>query len=229
MKSVSVFVCAFVFGVAAQAAPLCIAGPGVVCEQPVASDAGQYISTALYPDGVGPLNSIYGEVNGRGGADMYAISIQNTSAFSASYTPSSFTLASGANTLADSQAGLYLFNADGTGVEAGDGTTGLAGFSGAAGTYFIMITGDGNAPEYNAGGMNSAIFAPFVAGQESLPVGGAGALSAYSGGGCGTNCAGGYEINLTGAGYSAVPEPASIALTGGLMSVLGLMFRMKRK
>lgn len=225
MKTALLFVCVSVLAATAQASPFCSpSSPGTWCEQPVGPDAGQLISDAQYTLGIGSLNSIYGEINGTGGADMFAISIPNTAAFTASAAP-----ASGTNIKGDSQAALYLFDSSGHGIEAADDGTALAAFNGSPGIYFVDITGDGNTPEYTMGSNKLAIFAPFTAGQVSMPVSGAGALDNYSGAGCGADCAGGYEINLSGAQFSSAPEPGSLALAGSAISMLGLLCRFRRK
>lgn len=223
MKTALLFVCASALALTAQAAPFCTPAPGVWCEQPVGPDAGQQIATAQVTTGTGSLNSIYGEINGLGGADLFKINIANTSAFTASYAA-----ASGTGITGDSQAGLYLLNASGHGIEAADGATALTGFNAAPGIYYIGITGDGNVPEYTVNGTRFAIFSPFAAGQISLPVAGAGPLSAWSGQGCGANCAGGYDISLTGAQYAATPEPGSLALVGSMIGGLGLLRGFRR-
>ncbi len=213
MKTALLYVCALTL----HAATFCPPGPGTWCEQPVGPDAGQYISKAQYTLGSGSLNSIWGAINGLGGADMFIVNIPDPAAFAASYAAASGTATNGANVIGDSQASLYLFNASGMGIEAG---TALTGFTGAGGLYFIDITGDGNLPEYGPAGNRLPIFSG------SLPVNGAGALSGYSGAGCGAACAGGYDISLTGAQYSGAPEPGTLALAGlGLLAISSSTFR----
>jgi hypothetical protein len=61
------------------------------------------------------------------------------------------------------------------------------------------------------------------------PVGGAGPITTYSFNGCGTACAGGYDISLSGAQYSNAPEPASIALTGLSFTLIGIASQVVRR
>ncbi len=232
MKSAILFVCVAALSVSVQATTFCTAGSGTWCEQPYGPDAGQYVNTAQYTVGTTPnepLTTIIGAINGLGGGDMYAIYIPNPTAFSASFAAQTGTGPNGHTINGDSQAALYLFNGSGLGIEAADDGTAISAFNGTAGTYFVDITGDGNVPEYSVGLNKYAIFQPFLAGQISSPVPGAESLSAYSGNGCGANCAGGYDISLVGADYSGAPEPGSLLLTGSAVTMLGLLTRMRRK
>jgi len=207
----------------AGAVPLCTASPGTWCEAAV-GDAGSFPINSQATMGSGTITSIIGNIgNGTAGSDVYSILIQNTSQFAATfgaYTANGVT--------GESNAAIYLYDAQGRGVEAAMEGTSLAGFNGAAGLYYIAITPAGNAPEYPASGSKFAIFAAFSNGQISLPVAGAGAIDAYSAAGCGTNCQGAYDITLSGAQYSNAPEPAPLALLGTVLTSLSFLYRFKR-
>jgi len=207
----------------ASAVPLCTASAGTWCEAAV-GDAGAFPINSQATMGTGALNSIIGNIgNGTAGSDVYSILIQNTSQFAATFGAYTANGVSG-----ESNAAIYLYDAQGHGVEAALEGTSLTGFNGAAGLYYIGITPDGNAPEYSVNGNKFAIFSAFSSGQVSLPVAGAGVLDAYSGAGCGANCQGAYDITLSGAQYSNAPEPASLALLGTALTSLSFLYRFKR-
>ena len=148
---------------------------------------------------------------------MYAVYITNPSTFSAVYSGHA-----GGGVTADLNAGLYLFDPSGNGIEAvDDGLVSLGAFTGSAGIYYLAVVPDGRGPAYKSGGTLFPIFSAFTGGSAS-PNAGAGVIKNYLGNGCGTDCSGGYEIAFQSGGvnYAAAPEPATLGLTA--MVLLGL-------
>lgn len=223
MKYAVILLCAAGFATTIEASPFCTVSPGTWCEKE-AGDAGGMIDSAEATMGSGPLNFIFGQISdGLKGADMFSVLITDPSTFSAAYTPSG-----NKNVVPDGQAGLYLFDSSGMGIEAvDDGSAALGAFAGPAGIYYIAVVPDGDDPEYKTGPSAFApIFSAFVSGA-STPVGGAGPLKKYSQNGCGTNCEGGYEVSFLGGGVqsSNLPEPASVILTGSALVALAVRSR----
>ena len=222
MKPLILFICASALATIAGAVPLCTISPGSWCEAAV-GDAGGFIANAEATKGTGALNSIIGNIgNGTAGTDLYSILIENPAQFSATlaaYTSTGYT--------GETNAALYLFDATGHGIEAASEGTALSSFVGPAGYYFVGVVPNGNLTEYTANGASSAVFNPFVNGQDSLPVAGSSALDKYSQDGCGTSCTGAYEVTLNGAQYSNLPEPGSLALFGVAFSTVSLIRRFK--
>ena len=209
----------------ATAGTFCSPSAAQWCEgQGGAGDSGKLPATAQYTIGTGgpgpggTLNAIIGILgDGTTGSDMYEIYISNPNAFAADWIGT----AGGDNHMLLSQGALYLYNANGTGVEAVNGPGNfLAGFNGKAGFYYIAVTAAGNNPQNNS----NPLFTAFNGANISLPVDASKAIKGYSGGGCGTNCTGGYDIAFTGGGvqYSNTPEPASGLLIGSALAGLAL-------
>jgi hypothetical protein len=223
MKIPILLVCASALAATAGATPFCTTSPGTWCEEAV-GDAGAFPKTSQATMGTGALSSIIGIIgNGTAGSDLYSILIPDTGLFSATFAPYAANHISG-----ESNAAIYLLNAQGRGVEAAQEGTALSSFNSIPGVYYIGIVPDGNDPEYRVSGTPFQLFTPFISGQDSLPVAGAEGISAYTHAGCGASCAGGYEISLTAAQYSNVPEAAPLALLGSGMSAIGLLRRFRR-
>ena len=164
--------------------------------------------------------------NGISDSDLFEILISNPSAFSAAATA----FAPGVNNF-DSQ--IFLFSAttnkgivgndDNPANGAPQAAIPAGSFTGAAGLYYILISGSGRYAT-SAGGL---IFPNFTDGTTDPSTvvgptgpGGAGAITGYTGN---SNEGGNYRIALTGAQFVVVPEPASlvyvIAGAAGLMLV----------
>jgi hypothetical protein len=216
MKFAGLLFCAAVLAVTGKATPFCVPNSTTWCE---VTDAGPLPSNAQATIGTGTLDDIIGKIgDGTGGADMYSIYIPDPSDFSANWT--------GYGSSPLTPAALYLFDLNGNGIEAADdGSPALGGFAGAPGFYFIDIAPDGNDPQYHTSGGNDPIFT--FSGGLTFPNGGAGPITSYSKGGCGVDCEGGYDINLSGAQFSNLPEPGSMLLTGAAM--MGLAGLLKRR
>lgn len=224
MKIARILLIAAAMGAAAKAGIVCTVSPGVWCEKG-AGEAGGLPASSEPTMGTGALNTIIGDLaDGTGGADMYSIFIPNTSLFSANYTGYSNGVSP------ETQAALYLFDFNGNGIEAADdGSVALGGFVGTPGFYYIDIVPDGNVPQYKSGGNSFPIFSTFVSGSVSSPVGGAGPIKNYSKAGCGANCEGGYDISLSGAQYSNLPEPASAGMMMLGLTALAALASMRRR
>ncbi len=224
MKTAIFLMSAAALAVAAGAAPLCTTSPGTWCEAAI-GDAGSFPGNSQATMGTGTVNGIIGNIgNGTAGSDVYSILITNTAQFSASLAAYTATGATG-----EDSAALYLFNAQGKGIEAALEGTALAGFNGTPGIYYVDVAPDGNNPEYTVTGNHFDMFTNFVNGQDSLPVAGAGSINVYTHNGCGVGCEGAYEVTLTGAQYSNLPEPGSLGLMGGAFAALSLFRRFRRQ
>ena len=142
MRFMRLIVCAAVLAAAVSAAPFCTVVTGTWCEQGN-GDAGGMLANAEFHNcgSGGPLNFIIGQLNeGVNGADMYAILIPDTTAFSASYLPFFEQECVGRR----ANAAMYLFDSNGFGIEAeDDGSVTLGGFSGVAGIYYLDVVPDG--------------------------------------------------------------------------------------
>jgi hypothetical protein len=220
MRLARIFLVAAGLAATMSAGPFCTPSPGTFCS----SGAGFQPSDAANTEGTGALSLIIGQLFGS--ANLFAIEIPNTSAFSANYTGYS---AAGVD--ATPGAALYLFDSHGDGIEAADdGSIALGGFTGTGGLYYIGIAPDGNDPEYLQASNPFLIFNPFVSGAVSFPVGGAGPIAAIGGPGCtpGAGCDGGYEISLNGTNFANLPEPASLFLTGLALIGLGVLSASRR-
>lgn len=188
-------------------------------------DAGSLPSTAQVTFGGGPLTEIDGKLgDGTGGADMYEIMITDPTEFSA------VTVDINSNYIIDPS--LFLFDSNGDALFAvdssTDGTTQADIPQGTldsltAGLYYLLIAPQGNEPE-NKGA--KALFS-------DAPVSGVVSpnslkdlvIDRYSKGGDGNS--GKYEIDLTGAGFAAAPEPATIMLIGAGLLAVGVQRKLK--
>ena len=200
-------------------------GPTFADTHTEVGDAGQLPATA---QGTGipgnPLDSITGAIGSTGDADMFAIWIANSAAFSASTDNAVRTV--------DTQ--LSLFDSAGLGVLHNDdgGGIGLASelsvgsLGGAAGLYYIAVSGWPNDP-VSAGG---AIFPSTISTGVVLgPTGPGGGSPVTSWGGGGST--GNYRIDLTGTQAAegvVIPLPAAVWAGLALLGGIGLK-RMRRR
>ncbi len=173
------------------------------------------------------LNGTIGSSSGElGEGDVYEIYISNPSAFSAS-TPVGTPNANGFNTQ------LFLFNVNGTGIEANDDAVGGIGGASAltslsssysAGYYYLVITGESLNP---AGGTSaSAIFPNNGTRVVAAPTNASTVFSGYTDN---SNEFGQYSIKLTGVQISPAPEPSSLLLIVVGAGVAGFLFRRQRR
>jgi len=187
-------------------------------------DAGQSLSTAQKPTGSGALHSISGAISNRNDVDIYKIHISAPGKFSAS------TLG-GANF--DTQ--LFLFDSTGHGIEANDDYKfSLQSFLPGGcfldpGCYYLAISTFDNDPENCK---NQRMFPNFLPNFIVPAWPWAGTLDHWSGTGSNCGCQTSpksYTICLTGADFcqTAVPEPATIALLGLGLAMIGVTRRRK--
>lgn len=181
-----------------------------------------------------PLTSISGQLTATNAvydSDMFEIFISSPSTFSAATTG----FVPGANNF-DSQ--IFLFSAAGKGIIANDDAASggdqssidAGSFTGAAGAYYLLISGSGRYPT-SAGGL---IFPNFTDGttDPSTTVGptgpgGGSAITGYTGT---SNEGGNYRIALAGAQFvppGAVPEPSATATV--IASLVGLALLLRRR
>lgn len=195
-------------------------------------DAGQTLDTAQQiPSGAATLNSIVGTISSPDEADLYSFFIQDPAAFSA-------TTVGGvpANSALDPQ--LFLFDANGFGVEANDDVSSAtldstlpAGnqFSPTQpGVFFLGISDFDNDP-LSAGGEIFDDTIDQVVGPTGP--GGGSPLINFDGNGDRVDT-GSYEISLTGANaVNAVPEPSSVLgfLTIGVFGAGAMVKRRWKK
>jgi hypothetical protein len=184
------------------------------------ADAGQTPGTAQTADSGtgGPLTTITGNIASSGNADAYRIYISNPSAFSAttSGTP---------GTLTDTQ--LFLFRENGVGLLGNDDggaalravlPVGSLSGANAPGWYLLAISGYDNDPVDSGGNL---IFQSFPFPPVYGPIDGDAFVGFASGGGTGT-----YTINLT--GVANTPEPATLAVFGGIALAGALGYRRRK-
>ena len=172
------------------------------------------------------LNGTLGSsAGGLGEGDIYEIYISNPGAFSAS-TPVGGPNVNGFDTQ------LFLFNVNGTGIEANDDAVGGIGGASALtalatnyqpGFYYLLITGQSLNP---AGGVNSA--AVFPNDGSRVVTGPTDAGTVFSGYTDNSTEFGQYAINLTGVQVSPAPEPSSVALLVLAAGVAGWVVRRRR-
>lgn len=190
------------------------------------ADAGNLPGTAQVTSGVGLLTQINGMLSPANGdsQDMYLIHIDGDRTFSA-------TTVGGASF--DSE--LFLFDADGKGVYANDDASGDFAPSRlpannpftpvTPGDYYLAITQCCSAPVNSEG----QIFT--IAGSSHRHVsgptgpGGTSPVTGYSGAFVQTSGDSSYQIFLTGAHATVVPEPSVFALMLAGLSMVGLLAR----
>ena len=177
----------------------------------------------------GPLTDIIGGLNNQtSGADMYEIMIASPTAFSATVT------GNGNNPIVNSA--LYLFDSAGDGLFGNDNISGGNSLSAipvgttnllSPGLYFILITTSGNLPAHGATNLFGDLtnLTTVQAALSALKVNG------YNTSGTTPNPADsgkGYDIVLTGASFAETPEPATVALIGSGLLLLGMWKRSQR-
>jgi hypothetical protein len=162
------------------------------------------------------------------GQDMYLIHIDGGGTFSA-------TTVGGASF--DTE--LFLFDANGKGVYANDDASGDFAPSTlranhsltpiTPGDYYLAITQCCSAPISDAGQIFTIAGANHRALSGPTGPGGASPVTGYTGGFVQTPGGGSYQIFLTGAHASVVPEPNVFALMLAGLSIIGLSARHRRK
>ncbi len=183
-----------------------------------------YVSTDA--TALNTLNGTLGSsAGGLGEGDVYQIYISNPSAFSAS-TPVGAPNVNGFNTQ------LFLFNANGTGIEGNDDAVGGIGGASALtalatsyqpGYYYLLISGQSLNP---AGGTSaSAIFPNNGSRVVAAPTNAGTVFSGYTDN---STEFGQYQITLTGVQISPAPEPSSVALLILAAGVAGFVVRRHR-
>ncbi|HEY4284969.1 MAG TPA: PEP-CTERM sorting domain-containing protein [Chthoniobacterales bacterium] len=192
-------------------------------------DAGQTVPTAQgtgLPEGTS-LSTIFGSIGSANDVDLYRISIQVPSTFSAT-TVNALTGTSGLDTQ------LFLFNFNGKSVYANDddgasmtlqSTLPASNANGPVlvGTYFLAIATSGNEA---VDAVNQLLFSPDSPSTGiRTPNGSAGALSSWDNT-FGDPSIGAYEIDLTGA-FTAVPEPSTWLAAALALSAI-FFFRARR-
>lgn len=182
-------------------------------------DAGMLPGSAQVTMGVGMLSTITG-FHDPGDADMYAIMITDASLFFAQTHSNSTTL--------DTQ--LFLFNAAGMGVSFNDDWVGGTTLQSAVTDLFVVTTGlyylgisqwDG---DYTSGGLEIWLDTPFRSERAPDGPGAAGIVDGFTGAG---TTADAYQIDLRGAEYATVPEPATFVAIG--LGLAGLALARRRK
>jgi hypothetical protein len=195
-------------------------------------DAGQTLGTAQ-ATGVGSgsgLNSIFGTIGSGGDADIFAITLNAPTMFSAS-TANAFTTIDTA---------LFLFNSMGQAIYTNDDVSGsslqstLPGgtsftMSLAAGTYYIAISLSGNEP-INLNGQ--LLFAAYINGNSTSVRGAAAGVNPSTLGNFNGSSSfpemGGYRIDFT-ATNTAIPEPSTTALCFVAAGAAAVVVRRRRK
>ncbi|TWT41730.1 hypothetical protein RAS1_28510 [Phycisphaerae bacterium RAS1] len=189
----------------------CTASADTVTE---VGDTGDLPGSAQVTTGVGALTLITGALSGFDDADMYAITIVDINAFSA-------TTDDAGTAVFDTQ--LFLFDSSGLGVSANDDIShspytphsalNSAGTykPAAPGVYFLAVSGwdrdpnSGGAAMFNDDTVYTGVVGPVGAG-------GASPISGWDGNGDMNGGVGAYSIVLAGAEFASVPEPGTLAL-----------------
>jgi hypothetical protein len=192
-------------------------------------DAGSLPGTANITAGSGgPLTDIIGSLSNQNtGSDMYEIMITSPSAFSATVT------GNGNNPIVNSA--LYLFDSTGTGLFGNDNISATSSLSSlpvgtttllAPGLYYILLTVSGRLPAHGA----TDLFGDLT---NTTAVAAASSLLKINGYNTTiltpspADSGKGYDIVLTGASFAETPEPASIALIGSGLLLLGTWKRLQ--
>jgi hypothetical protein len=191
-------------------------------------DAGGMPGSANITIGNGSLTDIIGNLTDNTlGADMYEIFISSPTTFSATVT------GNGKDPIVNSA--LYLFDVNGVG-EFGDddispsnslsaipvGTTNSL----AAGLYFILVVPSGHLPAHN----NKLLFGDLTGTDTVTPAVNSLVINNYlvTGNTISPADAGkGYDIELTGAEFAQVPEPAGFLLMGAGLGLFGAWKRLR--
>jgi hypothetical protein len=193
-------------------------------------DAGQTIGTAQSTGVIGgqPLTAIFGTIGTSGDADIYKISVQAPTTFSAT-TVNALTTTSGLDTE------LYLFNSTGAAVYANDDSgASLRSTLPAnnaigpvtAGIYYLAIATSGNEP---VNGTNQLLFSAdspsnIIRGPAAGVSGGESNFdSTFADPGTGA-----YEIDLTGA-LTPVPEISSTIMFGQGLLIIAIIAATRRR
>lgn len=187
----------------------CLFGQANAASFSEAGDAGELLNTAQITIGSGPLTEIHGSLINLGqdpdeidDIDLFKIFISDTALFSVTVT---------SNLSADNDSTLFLFDSLGQLVDFSDDVVGLipqfnpgdiADLS--IGTYFLGFALFDTWPD-------ASLSTPLI-GWDRDPA---------------PFQTGDYTLALTGAEFSAVPEPASVALLG--IGLAGMGFSRKRK
>jgi PEP-CTERM motif len=177
------------------------------------TDAGKMPKSANVTIGVGPLTRICGSLaDPTNGVDMYEILITGP-------TFTATTAGRGGNPIADPA--LFLFDVNGDGVFANNDICGcnpqaqILNQTVAPGLYFLAIAVNDQQPENKKGKLifgditgTTGLILPAVANPN---------LDSWTGNGSTT---GQYLIDLTGAQFAEIPEPATIALICGGLALI---------
>ena len=177
-------------------------------------DAGDALVTSQPTVGGGALTQISGTLPTDSDVDIYRITITNPATFAA-WTRGTLT----------TDPDLWLFDSAGVGIAHNDvmlGTYTTVSGAPAAGSYFLAITNDG-ADALSAGGLIWT--SPYGISGSRAPDGPGAAQPFANWSGTMLNNGSAYTINLQGAEFSAIPEPA----TAGLLALGGLCVARRRR
>jgi hypothetical protein len=203
----------FVLALAVAAVSSAVAGPctaasGVWNEKNYGGgDAGNLPASADITSGIGPLNTICGNIaNSTNGVDMYEIDI----------TSSSFSATASDRNGSSLVPALFLFDSSGDALYADEQGT-LSGLTLTPGLYYLAITSDANDPKHSG----STIFSLTPTGLLT-PTSGNPTVDGWNSGGL---SGGEYSIALTSAAFAQAPEPAAIGLVGAGLLGVGILRR----
>lgn len=204
---------------AIAAAVLLTFAPATAATWVESGDADNLPGAAQSTVGPGPLTSITGTLPTESDVDMFRISITDNATFTAAITS--------LTTFAD--ADIWLFDANGFGISATNlVSAGVAKVTGANvpanGDYFLAISSD-MAAAINPPG---AMWLPAYH-QDVAPNGPGAALAITSWVGASVNNTTAYTVLLTGAEFSSVPEPGSLALLAAAPCLMLLRRKARQK